>query len=52
MEGVGGDIKSLQSYCKVQMSPRDSSIRDRALQAQWELTKSKRLCWFVELVKC
>lgn len=51
MEGVAGDIKSLQSCCKVEMSPSDSSIRDRALQAQWELTKSKRLCWLVELVK-
>lgn len=41
MEWAGGNIKFLQKFWKFQMNPRDTDIRDRALQAQWELTKAK-----------
>lgn len=50
VEMAGGNIKSLQGHCKVQMSPRDTGIRDRAPQTPWSLTRAKRVSWFVELV--
>lgn len=50
VEMPGGDIKSLQGHCKVQMSPRDTGTRDGAPQTPWSLTKAKRVSWFVELV--